>query len=107
MSGWRIAVSSLAAAGGGPLLSRQFDAQRADLRRAHELGLVWCVNRTHWQLTAKGRALAEGRAMAVVDYGEGSGCRGTRVVATWLAALPPRNSIRLADGISWSGKPGP
>lgn len=106
MSGWRIAVSSLHAAGGGPLPSRKFDAAPEHLQRAKELGLLWLINGTHWQLTAIGRALAEGKAAVLVNYAEpggGSGRRGTRVVATWLAALPARNAIRLDPAaVVWS-----
>jgi hypothetical protein len=111
VSGWRIAVASLAAAGGGPLQSHKIDAARDDLQRAKELGLVWCINRTHWQLTRTGRALAEGRVAAVVSYAEpggGQGRRGTRLIATWLAALPPRNSIRLDPAaVVWSYRNAP
>lgn len=108
MSGWRIAVSSLHAAGGGPLPSRKFDAAPEHLRRAKELGLVWLINGTHWQLTATGRALVEGRVVITAEYAIGSGRRGTRVAATWLAALPPRNSIRLDPAaVVWSYRNAP
>lgn len=93
MSGWRVAVAALHARGGGPLPSRKFDAARPDLRRAKDLGLLWLINGTHWQLTAKGRALAEGRA--AVTPGRG----GTKIVATWLSALPHPNAIRLTGAI--------
>lgn len=103
MSAWRIAVKSLAAAGGGPLQSCKFDAPDGGLSRAKELGLVYHVNGTHWQLTRAGRMVAEGRAVVVPVYAEkGGGRRGTLVAATWLAALPPCNSIRLdPEAITW------
>jgi hypothetical protein len=101
VSGWRVAVSSLAAAGGGPLQSSRFDSTPSDLRRAKALGLVWHVNGTHWQLTRAGRMLAEGRAAVVPAYRKGSGRRGTHVVATWLSALPQPNAIRLDPAAVW------
>jgi len=115
MSGWRAIVGELYAQGGGPLPSSKFDVldsgRPSALGRAQELGLIRQAGRepkgkgtgmrVHlWVLTQKGRAYVEGR-YALVPGARANG--PARFVATWLAALPPRNAIRLApDVVTWA-----
>lgn len=99
MSAWRIAVKSLHALGGGPLPTRAVDVNAKGLARARTLGLVWHINRTHWQLTARGRAWAEGRIVDLEKRTRKMGRGGTTFTATWLTALPRPNAIRLTANV--------
>lgn len=86
MSGWRIAVRELHELGGGPAPIAALSTDHSAMARAVELGLVYHVGR-EWKLTHRGRAWAEGRLQ--IDGNP------QRARATWLAALPQPNEIRL------------
>lgn len=74
---------------------RKFDCSIYGMRRARELGLMHQVDGANWQLTPAGFAFAEGRVL-VTDRRTGRmGRGGCHLVATWLAALPLPNIIRL------------
>jgi hypothetical protein len=87
MSAWRNIVSELHRRGGGPLLRVQFDVDvhvhDKGIRSAKYLGLVEHVGDCLWQLTPKGRDLAEGR-LVIARAGGGA---PVKFVASWAGPL--------------------
>lgn len=99
MSAWRLVVQELHVAGGSKRVGRMH-APAAALEIARQMGLVarpGVRGRAAWTvpalLTPFGVDFAEGRVQKVDNR------LGRRWQATWLAALPRANEVRLTGAV--------
>jgi hypothetical protein len=107
MSGWRVAVREVYAAGGKALPSELYCSLQ-DIERARAKGAIKpaggpCGSRIPpVELTRLGRDMCEERAAVAIPYkpsSTGGRAHGSRLQwrAAWLAALPRANEVRVSS----------